>query len=212
MANKPYSQETTHVTTFNGNERWGVTDDPTGTPLDGYISIDDARHYINPGRVRVLKAMPPAASAATIDYRAGGSSPGEQVLVWDFDSAAIEYMDFLCVLEHYNGNGLTFTLPWSSDGATTGDVIWGVAIRRMQDDAEDIDTSQTYDFNSVTDTTASASGELSYPTIAFTDGADMDSWANGELAIVRVRRHADQAGDTMNSNDAELWALRGVET
>ena len=81
----------------------------------------------------------------------------------------------------------------------------------MQDDIEDIDTAQTYDFNEVTDTTASASGELSYPTITFTDGADMDSWANGEIAIVRVYRNVSHAGDDM-SGDGELWDLSGKET
>ena len=81
----------------------------------------------------------------------------------------------------------------------------------MADDAEDIDTSQTYDYNDVNDTAASASGELSYPTITFTNVADMDSWADGEIAIVRVRRNASHANDTM-TGDAELWALLGRET
>ena len=61
------------------------------------------------------------------------------------------------------------------------------------------------------DTAASASGELSYPTITFTDGADMDSWADGELAIVRVYRDHDHGDDGM-TGDAELWDLLGKET
>lgn len=162
--------------------------------------------------VQILKAMPPAANAATIDYRPGGSTPAEQFMVWDFDSSTVEYMDFLCKLEGYAGGGLTFTIPWSSDGATSGDVIWSIAIRRIQDDAEDVDGSHTYVYQDVTDTTASASGELSYPTLALTDGAQMDSWAEGELSNIRIRRRADQGGDTMNSNDAELWAILGLET
>lgn len=160
--------------------------------------------------VQILDVMQPATLYATIDFRAGGSTPSESVMVWDFDDTTVEYLDFKCVLVGYDGGGLTFTLPWSATTATTNDVRWGIAIRRVQDDAEDIDASHTYVYNDATDDTApSASGELSYPTLTFTDGADMDSWADGELAIVRVRR--TEATSDM-TGDAELWGLIGKET
>lgn len=155
--------------------------------------------------VQILAVIPPGASAATMDARAGGSTPAENVRVWDFDASSDEYMDFLCKLEGYGGGGLTFTLPWSASSATSGQVRWEIGIRRIQDDAEDIDGAHTYQFNAVSDTAPSASGEISYPTITFTDGADMDSWADGELAIVRVHRDYDHGDDGM-SGDAELWS------
>lgn len=161
--------------------------------------------------VQVVNIMFPASTFPQMTVRAGGSTPAERNLVYAFDASTIEYLDFLCYLKGYAGGGLTFTLPWSAASATTGVTRWGIAIRRIQDDAEDTDTSQTYDYNDVDDTTASASGELSYPTVTFTDGADMDSWADGELAIVRVRRNASHANDTM-TGDAELWGLVGKET
>lgn len=161
--------------------------------------------------VNILKALPPASSFAQLIVRLGGSTPQEAVELFSFDASSIEYMDFLCQLIGYGGGGLTFTLPWSAASATSNDVVWGAAIRRLQDDAEDIDTSQTYDFNDVTDPCASASGELSYPTIAFTDGADMDSLANGEYFILRIRRNASNGSDTM-AGDAELWGVTGKET
>lgn len=161
---------------------------------------------------QIIKAMPPGTVYATEDSRPGGSTPAESVQVWDFDDTTAEYMDFLCVLRGYDGGGLTFSIPWSATSAVTGDVLWGIAIRRMVDEAEDIDAAHTYDFNNATaDTAPSASGELSYPTIAFTNGADMDSWAEGELAIVRVRRLPTDAADNM-VGDAELWAVEGRET
>ena len=162
--------------------------------------------------VQIRRIMYPAANFAAPSQRAGGSTPGERVAgLHLFDAATIEYLDFLCRLKGYGGGGLTFTLPWSAASATSGAVRWGIAIRRLADDAEDIDASHTYDYNDADDTAASASGELSIPTIAFTDGVDMDSWADGEWAIVRVRRNASHANDTM-TGDAELWDLVGEET
>ena len=162
--------------------------------------------------VQIRRIMYPAANFAAPSQRAGGSTPGERVAgLHLFDAATIEYLDFLCRLKGYGGGGLTFTLPWSAASATSGAVRWGIAIRRLADDAEDIDVSHTYDYNDADDTAASASGELSIPTIAFTDGVDMDSWADGEWAIVRVRRNASHANDTM-TGDAELWDLVGEET
>jgi hypothetical protein len=157
------------------------------------------------------KVMPLSASAATPDVRVGGSTPAEAIDVFDFDAASDEYIDFLCALRGYGGNGLTFTIAWMASSATSGVTRWGIAIRRLQDDTEDVDASQTYDFNEVDATAASASGEVAYDNITFTNGADMDSWADGELAIVRLYRNADHANDTM-TGDAELLAVWGKET
>ena len=161
--------------------------------------------------VQVLGIMPPGTAYATPDSRAGGSTPNESVTVYDFDAAATEYLDYKCRLQGYAGGGLTFELPYSMTSATTGGVRLEVAIRRMQASTEDVDTSQTYDFNGVTDAVPGTNGTLKQPTITFTNGADMDSWANGELAIVRVRRKHDDAGDDA-AGDLELWDLAGKET
>jgi len=161
--------------------------------------------------VQVLRIMPPSASSATMDARAGGSTPAENVVVYDFDASSDEYLDVLCQLQGYDGGGLTFTLPWSASSATSGQVRWEVAIRRLNDDAEDVDAAHSYDYNGASDTAPSASGELSYPTIAFTDGADMDSWTDGELAIVRIHRDYDHADDGM-TGDVELWGISGAES
>jgi len=161
--------------------------------------------------VQILEVMPPATLQPELTVRAGGSTPAERFRIWAFDAAAIEYLDYLCKLEGYDGGGLTFTLPWSAASATVNETRWGIAIRRIEDDAEDMDASHTYDYNDVDDTAPSASGELSYPTVTFTHGVDMDSWAEGELAIVRLRRNATHANDDM-SGDAELWGLLGLET
>lgn len=155
------------------------------------------------------RIVPPATSYATPDARAGGSSPAESFPVWDFDDTTAEYLDLHCILSPlYGGGGLTLVLPWSATSATSGAVVWQAAIRRIADDAEDVDTSQTYDFNLASaDTAASASGEISLPTLTFTSGADMDSLAAGEPFVLRIGRLPTDSGDNM-SGDAELWAER----
>lgn len=160
---------------------------------------------------QISEVMFPGANFPELVVRTGGSTPAERVNLFRFDAAIIEYLDFKVMLRGYGGGGLTLTLPWSAATAVTGVTRWGAAVRRMQDDLEDIDIAHTYDYNDVDDTAPSASGELSYPTLTFTDGADMDSWANGEMAIVRVRRNASHANDTM-AGDAELWGIEIRET
>lgn len=145
----------------------------------------------------IYRESPPATLFAVPNVRAGGSTPAERDPVWEFDASTQWYMDFYCMLRGYDGGGLTVLLPWSAASATSGQTRWGAALRRRQDDAEDIDGSQTYDYNEVSDTCASASGELSYPTITFTDGADMDNVADGELFVLRVTRVVGHADDGM---------------
>lgn len=161
--------------------------------------------------VQIIEVLPPATLFAPRSRRAGGSTPVENAPVWLFDTTTIEYLDFLCFLRGYSGGGLTFTLVWSAASATSGTCVFGAAIRRFADDAEDVDAAHTYDYNDHAGATApSLSGEVSYDTITFTHGADMDSWADGEMAIVRVRRNTGAPDDM--AGDAELWLLEGRET
>jgi len=160
----------------------------------------------------VYAVVPPATAYATPDARAGGSTPAESFPVWDFDDTTQEHLDFHCVLSPtYGGGGLTIRIYWSATSATTNNCVWNAAIRRINDDAEDIDTSQTYDYNAVTATTANVSGEVAYDEITFTSGADMDSLAAGEQFVLRIRRDASNASDNM-TGDAELHAITIRET
>lgn len=155
--------------------------------------------------------IPTATAGAAHAILAGGSTPAEGVPYLAFDSATDEHADFFGVLpRHYGGGGLTVTLHWAS-GVTSGATVWNVAFRRVADDAEDIDTSHSYDYNAVTATTASATAEVDYAVITFTDGADMDSLAVGELFILRVRRDADNGSDNM-TGDGYLISVEVKET
>jgi hypothetical protein len=161
--------------------------------------------------VQVIRVLPPATSFAYLTNIAGGSTPAERSLVWTFPDAAATYLDMLCALKGYGGGGLTLRLAWSSL-ATSNNAVWQAAIRRIVDDAEDMDTSHSYDYNNSGAVTApSAVNELSYDSITFTDGADMDSWADNELAYIRLLRDPAHASDNL-ANTAYLWGLWGYET
>ena len=113
------------------------------------------------------------------------------------------------------GGGLTFRLTSLAATATTGGALIALAIRRLADDAEDVDTAQTYDYNEVRIPAPSASGELTYDTITFTNGADMDNLATGDDFILRMRRRGTDntatTGDDM-AGDLQVLALTGFET
>ncbi len=156
------------------------------------------------GQIFGLIPNPPAATAAPLDWLAGASTPAENLPMAVYADAASAYMDFYGVLQGYGGGGLTLKLKWSAS-VTTNNCVWQAAVRRIADDAEDMDTTaHTYDFNTVTAAAPSAVGEASYDNITFTDGVDMDSLADGEAFIVRVLRDPAHASDNL-AGTANLW-------
>lgn len=148
------------------------------------------------------QAFLPAASYATHDTR--NTHP-----VLDFDAAADECAYFGGFLSsNYASNGLTVTLAWLATSATTGATGWLVSIEAHPDDALDLDSDSFVADNSASATTASATGEVQYTDITFTDGADMDSLAAGESYRLRVCRDGDGSVVTDDmTGDAELYRV-----
>jgi hypothetical protein len=145
-----------------------------------------------------LHGVPTATLYAAFDTMTGASTPAEAIPVLAFDQTTQQYMDFPIVIpRNYASGGFTCTIAFSAR-TTTGGVRWGLAFRRVQDDAEDLDTTaHTYDYNEVSDTTLpSVQGEVNYAAITFTDGADADSVAVGEMAILRLTRVVGHGDDT----------------
>ena len=151
-----------------------------------------------------LHVCQPDDDYATLDTRAGASTPGELVEVYDFDDTTPEYIDLICRLEGYGGGGLTITFDLSAETGTTGAVRWGAAIRRINRSGEDIDAAHTYVYQFANVNVPGTSGQIVQASIALTDGAQMDSLADGEPFILRVQRDAANAADT-TAGDAELW-------
>lgn len=152
------------------------------------------------GRVEFLAAVPPATSGAPLNVAAGASTPAEQIPYYEFVNGSVTYRDFLCRLVGYNGGGLTLSgQVLRTTGGAGETYILEAAIRRIVSGTEDLGASHTYDFNQVTVTIPAGPPNAGIPmavTIAFTDGADMDSLADGEFFVLRVRRNGGTAADT----------------
>lgn len=145
------------------------------------------------------QAVQPTSSFATLDVRNNHT-------VLDFDAAADECVYFEGVLpDAYAGGGLILDLYFAATSATSGATGWLGAIERHQDDADDLDSDSFAANQSVSVTTASASGEKKKATITFTDGGQMDSLAAGEAFRARVCRDGDGSVVTDDmAGDAEL--------
>ena len=150
---------------------------------------------------------PPSASYATLDTRNG-------YMVLDFDDTTDESAIFrFAVPDSYAGGGFTVKVLWSATSATTGAISLDVAFMSVTDDADDLDTKAFAAANNANPTTASATGEVDYIAITFTDGADSDSIAAGEMAFIKVTRDADATTSTDDlAGDAEIHEILIYET
>jgi hypothetical protein len=147
---------------------------------------------------------PPASNFATLDTR--NLHP-----VLDFDASTNESAVFRGVMpQSYAGGGVTVFLHYAMSSAESGDVDWDVAFERIGDQQQDIDSDSFAAVNSVDNTTVPAtSGLVDVVSVAFTDGADMDSVAAGEAFRIQVTR--DAASDTA-AGDGELVGVEVRET
>lgn len=97
----------------------------------------------------------------------------------------------------YGGNGTTVEF-WVASTETSNDTDWDVAWARME--AEDLDTSNPYAsaISADNNNNNATSGIPTKVSVAFTDGAQMDSCAAGEYCCVKVTRD-----DTADSGGAD---------
>lgn len=148
-----------------------------------------------------LHNEPPAANYATFDTR--NAHP-----CLDFDAAADESAVFRGIMpQAYAGGGVNVLLHWaaSTDTTDTHHCYWDAAFERIAANDLDVDADSFADVNSVdTDHCNATSGKLTITTIAFTDGADMDSVAAGDMFRLKITR--DAANDDM-TGDGELYAI-----
>ena len=151
-----------------------------------------------------LANEPPAANYATLDVRNGHP-------VLDFDASTNESAMFTGVLpRHYAGGGVTVYLHYSMSSAEADTVDWDVAFERIGDQQQDLDSDGFAAVQSVDNTTVpGTTGLVDIVSVAFANGAEMDSVAVGEafrLSVTRDATNDDAAGD------AELVAVELRET
>ena len=151
-----------------------------------------------------LHNEPPSSSNATLDTR--NSHP-----CLDFDAASPEEAVFSAIMpRHYAGGGITVYLHYAMSSAEANTVDWDAAFERIGDQQLDIDGDSFAAAQSVDNTTVpGTSGLVDIVSVAFTNGAQMDSVAVGELFRLKVTRDAtndDAAGD------AELLGVELKET
>lgn len=152
-----------------------------------------------------LQNEPPSSAYATLDTRNGH-------VVLDFDAATDESAIFKSVLpRHYDGGGVTVYLHVAFTSATTNEARFDVAFERVGDGQQDIDSDGFASAQSVDVTAPATSGHVEIASVAFTDGAQMDSVAVGEGFRLKITRDANHANDDA-TGDAELWAVELVET
>ena len=149
---------------------------------------------------------PPTGTYATLDTR--NSHP-----VLDFiHSGTSENAIFSAVMpRNYAGTtGVTGYIHYSMSSAVTGTMDWDMAFERIGDQQQDVDVNSFAAAQSVDDTDVpGVSGMVDIVSIAFTNGAQMDSVAVGELLRIMITR--DAASDDA-AGDAELHAVEIKET
>lgn len=147
---------------------------------------------------------PPSSNYATLDLRNGHP-------VLDFDPTTNESAIFTGIMpQHYAGGGVTVYLHYAMTSAVADTVDWDVEFELIGDADQDIDSDGFAAANSVDNTTVPAtSGHVDVVSVAFTDGADMDSVLAGDAFRLRVTR--DAASDDA-AGDAELVAVEIRET
>lgn len=147
---------------------------------------------------------PPASNFATLDIR-------NQHPVLDFDDTTNESAVFRGVMpRHYSGGGVTVYLHYAMTSAEADTIDWDAAFERIGDQQLDIDGDSFAAVNSVDNTTVpGTTGNVDVVSVAFTDGADMDSAAAGEGFRLKVTR--DAANDDA-AGDAELLFVEIKET
>ncbi len=147
--------------------------------------------------------VPPTSAFATLDMR--NNHP-----VLDFDTTTAESAVFGAVLPStYAGGGLSVDIYWTGATATSGDVVWDVAIEAMSGldlDADSFATAQT-----ATGTANGTSGIYTKTTVTFTDGAQMDSLAASGAFRLKLTRDTADGADTM-TGDAEVHRVVVRET
>lgn len=133
----------------------------------------------------------------------------------DADATVDEECVFSYVMpQHYDGGGVTAHIHYAMSSAVANEVVFQGAFERIGDGQQDLDSDGFAAFQSSGAVTVpGTSGDVDICTIAFTDGAQMDSVAVGESFRFKVRRDADDTSATDDAaGDSEIVKVELRET
>lgn len=156
-----------------------------------------------PGNHGTLTLTPVACFATTDTIN--------DVLVADFDDTANEAVLYLCkLLPNYAGGGITVKFEQST-AAATGDLSYGGMFRSFTDDVDNLlhtsfnawGNSGVPIYNAAIDA-PSVIGEITYDSIAFTDGTQIDSVAVDELFQFLLFRDAQDSTNDDHVGDGSV--------
>ena len=172
------------------------------------LNAVDRKYYATTDTLAVFTPLhnePPAAAFATLDTR--NAHP-----VLDFDGATDEEAVFTGVMpDNYAAGGITVKLHVAFTTATTGTANIEVSWERIT--GLDIDADS---FATMTDGSATPNGTSGIETvvsIAFANGAAIDSVVAADLFRLKVRRDADGTNGTDDiTTDMELLGIEVTET
>lgn len=150
-----------------------------------------------------LASRPPSTGYARLDLRNGRP-------VLDFGDSSIESTRFAGIAPSgYAGGGATARITFCLTDATSGKVLWGVALERNQPGAADLDADSFGPESSAAVDAAPTAGVTSQANVTL-PAAALGGLAAGEPYRLRVRRLADNPSDTA-AGDAELVGLELLE-
>lgn len=117
-----------------------------------------------------------------------------------YDAAADEAAFWRTRAINYGSGNLTVDIQWYADTASSGDVVWGVAIAAItpDTDSQDIETDALATENTVTDTHLGTTGQRLHRAVVTV--SNLDSLAKDDDVAVRIRRVGSSGSDTMTGD------------
>jgi len=157
---------------------------------------------------RALDAELPIDDFATfgtlLAVQVGANDPVFPFLL--YDDAVNRYAYFGATMPaHYSGGGVNVQVVWMSP-ATSGNVVWIVSFKRMEDGVQRLDNLFFGNETNGAFATDAVAHVIDYSTLAVSDGADLNLIEAGEYFWMEMFRDGDSGSDTM-TNEARLLSI-----
>ena len=114
-----------------------------------------------------------------------------------YDASTDQSVFFGFLAQSYGSGNITVELDWYADTASSGVVRWGASLAAITSDTDtqDVETKSLATENTVDDTHLGTTGQRLHR--ASITVSNLDSVASADWCILRIRRVASNAADTM---------------